>query len=59
MKRWARRMADFLASEDGPTAAEYAIMLALVVVVSIAAIQLLGSNTENTFDELSDEVWDD
>ena len=40
---------DFLKSEDGPTAVEYAVMLALIIVVCIAAITTLGSNASKTF----------
>ncbi|MFM8272503.1 MAG: Flp family type IVb pilin, partial [Gemmata sp.] len=36
-------------AEDGPTAVEYAVMLALIVVVCIAAITTLGSNANSTF----------
>ena len=39
----------FLKKEDGPTAVEYAVMLALIVVVCIAAITTLGSNSNETF----------
>jgi pilus assembly protein Flp/PilA len=39
----------FLKKEDGPTAVEYAVMLALIVVVCIAAITALGSNANGTF----------
>jgi pilus assembly protein Flp/PilA len=39
----------FLKQEDGPTAVEYAVMLALIVVVCIAAITTLGSNANKTF----------
>jgi pilus assembly protein Flp/PilA len=39
----------FLKSEDGPTAVEYAVMLALIIVVCIAAIQTLGTNTNKVF----------
>ena len=39
----------FLKSEDGPTAVEYAVMLALIIVVCIAAITTLGTNANNTF----------
>ena len=39
----------FLKKEDGPTAVEYAVMLALIIVVCIAAITTLGSNANNTF----------
>ena len=38
----------FLKQEDGPTAVEYAVMLALIVVVCIAAITTLGSNANKT-----------
>jgi pilus assembly protein Flp/PilA len=40
---------NFLKNEDGPTAVEYAVMLALIIVVCIAAISALGSNASNTF----------
>ena len=40
---------NFLKKEDGPTAVEYAVMLALIIVVCIAAISALGSNTNSTF----------
>jgi pilus assembly protein Flp/PilA len=39
----------FLKKEDGPTAVEYAVMLALIIVVCIAAITTLGQNANNTF----------
>jgi pilus assembly protein Flp/PilA len=39
----------FLAQEDGPTAVEYAVMLALIIVVCIGAITTLGSNSNKTF----------
>ena len=43
----------FLKKEDGPTAVEYAVMLALIIVVCIAAITTLGSNANNTFGNVS------
>ena len=53
MKKLSRRAAEqvvkFLKKEDGPTAVEYAVMLALIVVVCIAAITTLGTNTNSTF----------
>jgi pilus assembly protein Flp/PilA len=39
----------FLTKEDGPTAVEYAVMLALIIVVCIVAITALGSNANETF----------
>jgi pilus assembly protein Flp/PilA len=43
----------FLTSEDGPTAVEYAVMLALIIVVCIAAISFLGSGANSTFSNVS------
>jgi len=43
------KLGHFIRDEDGPTAVEYAVMLALIVVVCISAITLLGSNARNTF----------
>jgi pilus assembly protein Flp/PilA len=40
---------NFLASEDGPTSVEYAVMLALIIIVCIAAVTALGTNSNNTF----------
>jgi pilus assembly protein Flp/PilA len=39
----------FLKQEEGPTAVEYAVMLALIIVVCIAAITTLGTNANGTF----------
>ena len=44
-----RKVATFLSKEDGPTAVEYAVMLALIIVVCIVAITALGSNASQTF----------
>ena len=49
MKSVTKNLVNFLKKEDGPTAVEYAVMLALIIVVCIAAITALGSNTNNTF----------
>ena len=40
---------DFVQREDGPTAVEYAVMLALIIVVCIGAITTLGQNANGTF----------
>jgi pilus assembly protein Flp/PilA len=42
-------VANFLKREDGPTAVEYAVMLALIIVVCIVAITALGTNANKTF----------
>src|SRR5260221_7614609 len=49
MRTLAKKFVNFLKREDGPTAVEYAVMLALIIVVCIAAITTLVSNANNTF----------
>jgi len=49
MRATLKRFVEFVKKEDGPTAVEYAVMLALIVVVCIAAITTLGSNANSTF----------
>ena len=47
---------DFLKREDGPTAVEYAVMLALIIVVCITAITALGTNANKTFTTVSNTI---
>ncbi len=47
---------NFLKREDGPTAVEYAVMLALIIVVCITAITTLGSNANGTFTSVGSAV---
>jgi pilus assembly protein Flp/PilA len=56
MNRITRRVVEFLKREDGPTAVEYAVMLALIIVVCIAAITALGSNASQTFSYVGSNV---
>ena len=53
MDRWIANVMRFLREEDGPTAVEYAVMLALIIVVCVAAITTLGSNANNTFSNVA------
>jgi pilus assembly protein Flp/PilA len=56
MRKLGQFAVDFLKREDGPTAVEYAVMLALIIVVCIAAISLLGTETNNTFSTVGSAV---
>jgi pilus assembly protein Flp/PilA len=56
LAQFTRRVVDFLKREDGPTAVEYAVMLALIIVVCIAAISTLGSNAEGTFNFVANAI---
>jgi pilus assembly protein Flp/PilA len=40
---------DFLRDDDGPTAVEYAVMLALIIVVCLTAIGIVGQRANQTF----------
>ncbi|HLN29704.1 MAG TPA: Flp family type IVb pilin [Gemmataceae bacterium] len=46
----------FVMNEDGPTAVEYAVMLALIIVVCIGAITTLGTNANSTFTSVGNAV---
>jgi pilus assembly protein Flp/PilA len=47
--RLGHSIVDFLIKDEGPTAVEYAVMLALIIVVCIAAITTLGQNANSIF----------
>jgi pilus assembly protein Flp/PilA len=56
MRKFFSNVVDFLAKEDGPTAVEYAVMLALIIVVCIAAITTLGNNAKSTFSSVGTTI---
>jgi len=56
MQKFTNFVVDFLSREDGPTAVEYAVMLALIIVVCITAITALGSNANKTFSSVSSTI---
>jgi pilus assembly protein Flp/PilA len=54
--RISQSIIKFLTNEDGPTAVEYAVMLALIIVVCISAITLLGQNASTTFSSVGNTI---
>jgi pilus assembly protein Flp/PilA len=56
MRKFGQHLVKFLKSEDGPTAVEYAVMLALIIVVCIAAVITLGQNASGTFSFVATKV---
>ncbi len=56
MKSFARKVQRFLVSEDGPTAVEYAVMLALIVIVCLTAIRTVGTNANTTFENVAAQL---
>jgi pilus assembly protein Flp/PilA len=56
MRHLTQAVVSFLKREDGPTAVEYAVMLALIIVVCITAITALGTNANKTFTSVSNSI---
>jgi pilus assembly protein Flp/PilA len=49
-------LVEFLRREDGPTAVEYAVMLALIITVCITAIQAIGTRANTTFNTVGSQL---
>lgn len=56
MKKFASKVVRFLIAEDGPTAVEYAVMLALIIVVCLTAISTIGTNASSTFNQVAQSL---
>lgn len=51
--RFVRKAVAFLKKEDGPTAVEYAVMLALILIVMFAAITNIGTTTSDMYNDIA------
>jgi pilus assembly protein Flp/PilA len=56
MKTITKTVRRFLASDAGPTAVEYAVMLALVIIVCVAAIAAVGTHTSGVFNDATQSL---
>ncbi len=56
MKNFMTKVERFMKSEDGPTAVEYAVMLALIVIVCIASITSIGEEVNETFQGITTDL---
>jgi len=56
MNKLGQFVVEFLKAEDGPTAVEYAVMLALIIVVCLVAITALGTSANKTFGQVAGAV---
>jgi pilus assembly protein Flp/PilA len=56
MRQFSKHVRAFLKAEDGPTAVEYAVMLALIIVVCLAAVTALGATTNATFTQVDGAI---
>jgi pilus assembly protein Flp/PilA len=56
LKSFAAGVKKFIVSEDGPTAVEYAVMLALIVIVCLTAVTAIGTKASSTFQKAADAL---
>ena len=56
MSKFAASVKRFLVSEDGPTAVEYAVMLALIVVVCITPVTSVGTAANTKFNDVANSL---
>lgn len=56
MKNLLHSVKSFLVSEDGPTAVEYAVMLALIVIVCLTAIKAVGTTASDRFNDIKNNL---
>jgi pilus assembly protein Flp/PilA len=56
MRKFTQAVVNFINDESGPTAVEYAVMLALIIVVCITAVTTLGTNANNTFSYVGGKI---
>ena len=56
MNLLVKNVRQFLKSEDGPTAVEYAVMLALIVIVCLTAISAIGTRASATFQSVANTL---
>ena len=53
LNKFGLSVKNFLKSEDGPTAVEYAVMVALIIIFCLTAIGNLGGAVEGRFNEIA------
>jgi pilus assembly protein Flp/PilA len=56
MNKFMTKVANFINDESGPTAVEYAVMLALIIVVCITAVSAVGTSASDKFQEVSGAI---
>lgn len=56
MKKLWSNIKGFMRDEEGATATEYAVMLALIIGVAIATIVILGQKVDKAFKDVSDKL---
>jgi Flp pilus assembly pilin Flp len=51
-----KRIHQLWAEESGQDVAEYAVMLAVILVIVIGTVRLIGSNANNVFSQVSSQI---
>lgn len=54
MRRLLSGVGRFLRAEDGPTAVEYAVMIALISLMVVSSVRTLGCNANDAFENTAD-----
>ncbi|HSF85262.1 MAG TPA: Flp family type IVb pilin [Acidimicrobiia bacterium] len=56
IRMWALFVSRLTDEETGASLVEYALLLALIALVAIAAVQLVGSNVSEDFDSIAQSL---
>lgn len=56
VRMWAALQSTFTHEEDGASLVEYALLLALIALVAIAAVQLVGENVSEDFNSIANNL---
>jgi len=56
MSKLINRVKAFIREDDGATATEYAVMLALIIVIALGAISALGDKVSQTFADIESNM---
>ncbi len=56
MKSLLRKIARFLKIDSGPTAVEYAVIIALIILVCLTSIIVVGRQTNTSFTQSNDQI---
>ena len=50
---FCQRLREFVRSEDGPTATEYAVLIAIICVAAIGAMSSFGQHMDNIYTSIA------
>jgi pilus assembly protein Flp/PilA len=53
MKQVIAKVRNFVVSEDGPTAVEYAVLMGLIIVALVTVVKNLAGSVSSTFSQVS------